>query len=81
MPIKVDAIFGDTYIFSIAIQSGFAGKESVMGKEWQEVTIRKLPAEEIERLLHSKYGDKIQPVDSVKLAKQRRDQAKYRDSL
>ena len=34
---------------------------------------------EIEKLLQENFGDKLQPVDSAKLAKQRQQQAKYRE--
>lgn len=38
-----------------------------------------LTSTEIEKLLREDFGDKLQPVDNVKLAKQRQQQAKYRE--
>ncbi|MPM50334.1 hypothetical protein SDC9_97073 [bioreactor metagenome] len=50
-----------------------------MEKNDKEAKNYTLTAAEIEKLLQENFGDKLQPVDSVKLAKQRQQQAKYRD--
>ncbi len=51
-----------------------------MNKELKEVKTRTLTPEEVERLLLHDYGDKLQPVDSNKLAKLQKQRARYRDS-
>jgi hypothetical protein len=44
-------------------------------KENSELKTYTLVPEELEALLSSDFGDKLQPVDSAKLAKQRQQQA------
>lgn len=51
-----------------------------MTKEWKEVKTQTLTPEEIEALLLTNFGGKLQPVDSAKLAKQQKQRARYRDS-
>jgi hypothetical protein len=50
-----------------------------MMKDLTEVKTRTLTPEEVEQLLLHDYGNKLQPVDSNKLAKLQRQQARYRD--
>jgi hypothetical protein len=50
-----------------------------MGQDWKEAKNYTLTPQEIEKLLMDSFGDKIQPIDSAKLAKQRQQQAKYRE--
>ncbi|MBP2645884.1 MAG: hypothetical protein H6Q75_1324 [Firmicutes bacterium] len=45
------------------------------GKEQDALTTKKLSPQDLEELLKSEYGDKLQPVDEVRLEKQRRQQA------
>jgi hypothetical protein len=51
-----------------------------VSKEWSEVKTQTLTTDEIERLLRNDFGDKIQPVDSAKLAKHRKEQARYKNN-
>lgn len=51
-----------------------------MSKELKEVKTRTLTPEEVEELLLHDYGNKLQPVDSNKLAKLQRQRARYRDN-
>jgi hypothetical protein len=51
-----------------------------MNRQWKEVKTQKLTPDEVEKLLASDFGGKIQPVDSAKLAKQQRMRARYRGS-
>lgn len=51
-----------------------------MGQESNEVKTRTLTPEEIEKLLRKDFGGKLQPVDNVKLAKQQKQRARYRDN-
>ncbi|HEY3424910.1 MAG TPA: hypothetical protein VGL27_08960 [Negativicutes bacterium] len=44
-------------------------------EEWNELKTYTLIPEELEALLLNDFGNKLQPVDSVKLAKQRQQQA------
>lgn len=48
-----------------------------MSRQWKEVKTQTLSPEEIERMLRSDFGDKVQPVDADKLAKQQRQRARY----
>jgi hypothetical protein len=50
-----------------------------MGQDWKEAKNYTLTPQEIEKLLMDSFGDKIQPIDNAKLAKQRQQQAKYRE--
>jgi len=52
-----------------------------MGQDWKETKNYTLTPAEIEKLLMDSFGDKIQPIDSAKLAKQRQQQAKYREKI
>lgn len=52
-----------------------------MGQDWKEIKNYTLTPAEIEKLLMDSFGDKIQPIDSAKLAKQRQQQAKYREKI
>lgn len=47
-----------------------------MSKDWKESTTSTFTPEEIEKLLVSDFGDKLKPVDSGKLAKQRQQRAR-----
>lgn len=46
-----------------------------MSKEWKGTSCYTLTSQEVERLLKDNFGDKIQPVDGAKMARQRRNQA------
>ncbi|MBP2656108.1 MAG: hypothetical protein H6Q73_3677 [Firmicutes bacterium] len=46
-----------------------------MSKEEEALKTQTLSPEELEALLQTEFGDKLQPVDGVRLAKQRRQQA------
>ena len=55
-----------------------AVKEISMSRQWKEVRTQTLSAEEIERLLQADFGEKVQPVDTVKFEKLKRQRALYR---
>jgi len=46
-----------------------------MGREWKGTSSYTLTSKEVEKLLLNDFGDKIHPVNEVKMAKQRRNQA------
>lgn len=48
-----------------------------MSRQWKEVKTQTISSEEIEKMLRSDFGDKVQPVDAGKLAKQQRQRARY----
>lgn len=50
-----------------------------MGKNEKDAKNSTMTSTEIEKLLLADFGDKLQPVDNAKLAKQRRQQAIYRE--
>lgn len=49
-----------------------------MARDWKETTSYKLTTEEMENLLIRDFGDRLHPVDKVKLQKQRQQKARYR---
>ena len=51
-----------------------------MSKDWKELKTSTLTPEETEKLLLTDFGGKLHAVDSVKLAKQRQQRARYRNS-
>lgn len=46
-----------------------------IGKDWKETKSYTLTSKQVERMLQDDYGDKLHPVDDVKLAEQHRQQA------
>lgn len=50
-----------------------------MEKIDKEIKNCTLTSAEIEKLLREDFGDKLQPVDNAKLARQRQQKAKYRE--
>ena len=55
----------------------FTRKGLGMSRQWKEVRSTKLSTEEIEKLLRADFGEKVQPVDQEKLARQHRQRARY----
>jgi len=52
-----------------------------MSNGLKKLIICRLTSEEIEKALLDRYGDKLAPVNHTKLAKQRKQQERHRDSV
>lgn len=47
-----------------------------MGRDWKETNSYTLTSKEVEQLLLGDFGDKLQPVNDAKMAKQRLNRAR-----
>jgi hypothetical protein len=52
-----------------------------MSNGLKKLNICRLTPEEIEKALLDRYGDKLAPVDHIKLAKKRKQQERHRDNI